>query len=35
VEAFAANGIKGLATSACGLFGIVTLMLMLDSSYEV
>jgi hypothetical protein len=35
VEANAANGTKGLATSACGLFGIVTLMLMLDSSYEV
>jgi hypothetical protein len=35
VEANAASGIKGLATSACGLFPIVTLMLMLDSSYEV
>ena len=35
VEANAANGIKGLATSACGLFPIVTLMLMLDNSYEV
>ena len=35
VEANAASGIKGLATSACGLFPIVTLMLMLDSAYEV
>ena len=35
VEANAASGIKGLATSACGLFPIVTLMLMLDRDYEV
>ena len=35
VEANAASGTSGLATSACGLFAIVTLMLMLDSSYEV
>ena len=35
VEANAASGIKGLATSACGLFPIVTLMLMLDRAYEV
>ena len=35
IEANAASGIKGLATSACGLFPIVTLMLMLDRAYEV
>ena len=35
VEANAATGFRGLATSACGLFAIVTLMLMLDKSYEV
>ena len=35
IEANAASGVKGLATSACGLFPIVTLMLMLDRDYEV
>ena len=35
IEANANSGIRNLATSACGEFPIVTLMLMLDSQYEV
>jgi len=35
IEANANSGIRNLATSACGEFPIVTLMLMLDKQYEV
>lgn len=35
IEANARSGIRHLATSACGEYAIVTLMLMLDSSYHV
>ena len=35
IEKNAARGIRNLATSACGAFPIITLMCMLDSSYEV
>ena len=35
IEANARSGIRNLATSACGEFAIVTLMLMLDSQHEV
>jgi len=35
IDANAKNGIRNLATSACGGFPIITLMLMLDKSYEV
>ena len=35
IEANADSGIRNLATSACGEFAIVTLMLMLDRQYEV
>ena len=35
IEANARSGKRNLATSACGEFAIVTLMLMLDSQYEV
>jgi hypothetical protein len=35
IEANANSGIRNLATSACGEFPIITLMLMLDKQYEV
>ena len=35
IEANARSGMRNLATSACGEFAIITLMLMLDSHYEV
>ena len=35
IEANAHSGIRNLATSACGEFAIITLMLMLDSQYQV
>ena len=35
IEANANSGIRNLATSACGELSIVTLMLMMDSRYEV
>ena len=35
IEANARNGKRNLATSACGEFAIITLMLMLDNQYEV
>ena len=35
IERNASSGIRNLATSACGEFPIVTLMLMLDQSYQV
>ena len=35
IEANARSGIRNLATSACGGFPIITLMLMLDSRYQV
>lgn len=35
IEANAHSGKKNLATSACGEFAIITLMLMLDHNYEV
>ena len=35
IEANAQSGIRHLETSACGAFPIITLMLMLDSQYEV
>ncbi len=35
IDANAKSGIRNLATSACGGFPIITLMLMLDQSYEV
>ena len=35
IEANAASGIPNLATSACGEFPIITLMLMLDNHYKV
>ena len=35
IEANARSGIRNLATSACGEFPIITLMLMLDSHYQV
>ena len=35
IEANARSGKRNLATSACGEFAIITLMLMLDSQYEV
>ena len=35
IDANSKNGIRNLATSACGGFPIITLMLMLDKSYEV
>ncbi len=35
LEANAESGIRNLQTSACGSFAIATLMLMLDSQYEV
>ena len=35
IEANARSGKRNLATSACGQFAIITLMLMLDSQYEV
>ena len=35
IEANAHSGIRSLATSACGEFPIITLMLMLDSHYRV
>ena len=35
IDANAREGIRNLATSACGGFPIITLMLMLDKSYEV
>ena len=35
IQANANSGIRNLATSACGEFPIVTLMLMLDKQYEV
>ena len=35
IEANARSGKRDLATSACGQFAIITLMLMLDSQYEV
>ena len=35
IEANARSGIRNLATSACGEFPIITLMLMLDSRYQV
>ena len=35
IEANARSGIRNLATSACGEFPIITLMLMLDKQYEV
>ena len=35
IEANANSGIRNLATSACGGFPIITLMLMLDKQYEV
>ena len=35
IEANARSGIRNLATSACGEFPIITLMLMLDSQYQV
>ena len=35
IDGNAKSGIRNLATSACGGFPIITLMLMLDSSYEV
>ena len=35
IESNAKSGIRNLATSACGGFPIITLMLMMDKSYEV
>jgi len=35
IEANARSGIRNLATSACGAFPIITLMLMLDRQYQV
>ena len=35
IEANARSGIRNLATSACGEFPIITLLLMLDSRYQV
>jgi hypothetical protein len=35
IEANARSGKRNLATSACGEFAIITLMLMLDNNYEV
>lgn len=35
IEANAKSGMANLATSACGEFAIITMMLMLDNSYEV
>jgi len=35
IEANARSGMRNLATSACGEFAIITLMLMLDPNYEV